>query len=998
MSKSIVKLYLRLFLFLCCSMFLFTAASQVPQVLPFSHSEEMSSTVYHLFEASDRKIWMGTDDGLYCWTGTELKRYYNANFLYEYSSIQEDEQGRIWCLNFSSQLFYLENDSLKLFYDLKDFVSTIFSYSVSHFPKVYITSDSGLLQFDFKSKELSFPLQMEGDSLLLNANDKELRGVFFTNRLISDEHDLFFKHRNSIYRYTNKGKLRLETAINIVGNRKHIPWKSIQLFASDQSVLVINSYKDKVGVWSELKFNSSKRTDSSTFHVVDEDILSYFFDEDNHWCGTNRGIHLFDNEFNKVYDDGILEGEQVSFILKDKEGVVWVSTLRNGVFQIPSSLVLSIKNEADYELSSMLSVEKQGIYFFTEQGLVLQNKGKGLEVIGDIKDNTEGAYFNSFRKELGFAQTSSGYSFLSKSTTKNPFYLDTKSISFIEKGIALVSGSGGVQIRLFEKEKSARLTALKLTHETSINFVKADYFLVNLRGQRSQFNFYDRQDTSAYVSFMDGLFVYSNFEEKEIRYKGNAILASSLVGAKRGGILCSTVEGELLHIDYPKVELIGTFNFGIKKLIDLDKMIYLSSNKGILKYERATKAKDWIKTSDGLPSNRIVDIAYYKDSIYALTSNGLAVFSVDYSYKNTIAPLVGIQAISVNDKDRLVLDRYELSYEKNTIELSYTGVANRSRGSFNFLYRLNGLDSTWRLRSSTEKTVRFNALPPGVYEFQLKVRNEDGVESVLESVQFYIDQAYYQKWWFYSLMVILIVFLVSGVFLIRIRVLNRRNALIADKKEIEKQLSLSQLTALRSQMNPHFIFNALNSIQDYIINNNKELASDYLGLFADLMRKYLLFSNREEISLEEEVESLQMYLDLEQVRFEDSLQCELKLDPKLDVVGTKLPVMLVQPFVENALKHGLLHKKKNRLLKVEFKKRNKGMEILIQDNGVGRAASAQINKLRNKSHQSFASSAIQQRVELLNKQRSFHISIQYSDLEDQFGKAEGTLVRIRLEK
>jgi LytS/YehU family sensor histidine kinase len=136
--------------------------------------------------------------------------------------------------------------------------------------------------------------------------------------------------------------------------------------------------------------------------------------------------------------------------------------------------------------------------------------------------------------------------------------------------------------------------------------------------------------------------------------------------------------------------------------------------------------------------------------------------------------------------------------------------------------------------------------------------------------------------------------------------------------DIEKKYRDSELKALKAQMNPHFIFNALNSIQEYIILNKKNLASDYLGKFADLIRTYLNHSNRGLISLEEELKCLEMYLELEELRFEEKLTFVIDVAEDVNVSTVFIPTMLIQPYIENALKHGLLHKKDNRKLKISI--------------------------------------------------------------------------------
>jgi len=213
---------------------------------------------------------------------------------------------------------------------------------------------------------------------------------------------------------------------------------------------------------------------------------------------------------------------------------------------------------------------------------------------------------------------------------------------------------------------------------------------------------------------------------------------------------------------------------------------------------------------------------------------------------------------------------------------------------------------------------------------------------------------------------------------------------------IEKQYKDSELKALKAQMNPHFIFNALNSIQDYIVLNQKNLASDYLGKFADLIRNYLHFSDTGFISVQDEVHNLNLYLELEKLRFEEKLEYTFQIDKAIQSDAVYIPTMLIQPYVENALKHGLLHKKENRELHVTISKvSNTIVECIIVDNGVGREKSKEINQKRTAQHKSFALKATTERLDLLNYGREKKIGVEIIDLKEN-GEAKGTKVVLRI--
>ena len=219
-----------------------------------------------------------------------------------------------------------------------------------------------------------------------------------------------------------------------------------------------------------------------------------------------------------------------------------------------------------------------------------------------------------------------------------------------------------------------------------------------------------------------------------------------------------------------------------------------------------------------------------------------------------------------------------------------------------------------------------------------------------------------------------------------------------EKIQLDKELISSQLENLRSQMNPHFIFNALNSIQEYIVTNEKVNASSFLVKFSRLIRMYLELSRENEIPLEEEITALKLYLELEKDRFEEALDYEIIVDENLNPKTIKIPSIFIQPYVENAIKHGLLHLKNNRLLQVtfEFNATKDSVICSIKDNGIGRKKAEEMKKQREYLHKSFATSANQKRIELINKIRTKKASISITDLYDKNNVATGTLVQIEI--
>ena len=196
-------------------------------------------------------------------------------------------------------------------------------------------------------------------------------------------------------------------------------------------------------------------------------------------------------------------------------------------------------------------------------------------------------------------------------------------------------------------------------------------------------------------------------------------------------------------------------------------------------------------------------------------------------------------------------------------------------------------------------------------------------------------------------------------------------------------------------VNPHFIFNALNTIQSYIYMNDRTNAVNYLGKFAQLTRKVLDLSTNELVTLREELDALNLYLELEKMRFEESLEVEVNVDSAIDIDLIKIPPMLIQPYVENALKHGLLHRKEHRKLSCSFRADGAFLVVTITDNGVGRKRSEELNA-KAARHRPFSTEATQKRIELMNRALPNGFTVEYIDRQAEDGQSEGTTVVLRM--
>jgi LytS/YehU family sensor histidine kinase len=247
--------------------------------------------------------------------------------------------------------------------------------------------------------------------------------------------------------------------------------------------------------------------------------------------------------------------------------------------------------------------------------------------------------------------------------------------------------------------------------------------------------------------------------------------------------------------------------------------------------------------------------------------------------------------------------------------------------------------------------------------------------------------------WVVAGSIVLAAIICGLIFFFRWRVQQEKER-AAERSEIQQRLAQSEMRALRSQMNPHFIFNAINSIQHYVLTNEKELANKYLVKFSRLMRNILELSKEELISLREELDTARLYLEIESLRFNNAFEFNINTEPNIDAGTVRMPPLLIQPFIENAIWHGLLLKEGPKKLTINVRKYNGHVEVIVDDNGIGRemAGRFQNEELKRKS---FGFEITRERLDQLQKANGVAIHFQVHD-KVQNGSAAGTQVRITI--
>ncbi|MEM7036184.1 MAG: histidine kinase, partial [Bacteroidota bacterium] len=388
---------------------------------------------------------------------------------------------------------------------------------------------------------------------------------------------------------------------------------------------------------------------------------------------------------------------------------------------------------------------------------------------------------------------------------------------------------------------------------------------------------------------------------------------------------------------------------------------------------------------DGLASNQVLQSWVHGDRIWTCTAAGLTTFRRDYRPNLREIPIYLTQ-FQVNQRDTNIVPGYTLRHNQNDLHFGFHAITFRKKPAFGYEYRLKGLDTLWTYTADT--AANFSKLPPGDYDFEVRAVARAGVPATETlSLPFHIRSPWWENPWLPPAGVA-VVLLGFGL------ILRSRNLRARRRMALEKTIAELQSQALRAQMNPHFAFNALNTVQHYITHGDEEAAVAQLGKFSALLRLVLRHSNAEWIRMEDELHMLRLYLDLERQRFEDTFSSTIEVDPEFDTAFDRVPPMVLQPFVENAIWHGLLPKDGPRRLSIHLKREGPRAQCTIEDNGVGRAYHE--GGHNKEDHFSLGISVTRKRLALILDEDQRPGDVRIEDLKHPDGSAAGTRIHLTI--
>jgi len=953
-----------------------------------------SNTVYAITGDTHDFLWFATEKGVVRYNGIEFEKFTTSDGLPDNDVfwMQEDKEQRVWANCYNGKLCY---------YSYKD-------------GKFHNEQNTPFLKIPFKHSSFLTKIEIGADS--------SLTFLFLYNNYILNIHG-----EQTYYFEIKKDKvpelLRYPGVISarkLAGDKYELRSPDSSIFVIDTACNIISKTINKHGRYSCSSFEGKEWLHSSKgIFSMDEQLLLKFTNKDlikasiyrtsnndgNWFIGTTVG--LFINN-----DLQILKGQRVTSVKRDKEGNYWISVQGNGVYYLAKDFLNTEQYDNIYSghIDYARAIGKYIFYTTNNRNLYRIDNGKPVLLFDYYKHFAQ--YYSGIEEWRNFSNANYNYGKLVDNeyhyynfddlgsfvidqvntnkrqvhafpeepilghikemieNDKNIFIRNSDFISVINKSNVIINDSINVKT-IGECTVNLRLFGMAVDADNMVWYSTFDSVYKILNGkpvpqlQFGNFAFKWMYIVDKYlvgISFKNQLVVCNNFTSKikDTATSGENCIWDKLYKLNDSTFLISTENHYwLLHL-------------------------YYSTGAPTIKL-RTIENPSMPEHAEYICSNDSFCFFFNKGSITRLPVNNLFI--------NHETPKILFKTLKTRDSSYPIVPGTMMNIEYKESKNINISFAPFSFGSKYITCEYSISTDTadyWRKVHNNE----INLFDPGYgnYIVKVKARTLSGDFSEPFVFSFTILKPFWATWWFISLCAF--VFIISIALIVRAIILQRtRKREIKHKNEIK--FLRSEYRALNALMNPHFIFNTLNNVQWLVNNGDKMAANHYLRIFSDLVRQNMSNISKELIPLNDEIELVRNYLKLEKLRFKDALNYEININDDIDLYGIKIPPLLIQPLVENAIKHGILPgADTSNLLTVNIYAKNNKLYIDITDNGIG------INESQKRSrslHKSTGIENIRNRIEKLSLMHDIYIALSITEIQNGDGKPAGTLARIGID-
>lgn len=821
----------------------------------------------------------------------------------------------------------------------------------------------------------------------------------------------------------------------------HHPDKTTEELANNVRCLFPHSDgKIYYGVWYEGVFELNPKTGViSRFepgctpqdYPFRKGIINSFYPKSPHefWISSNKGLQLYDSKqqcVTRVWKNDQKKNKWYSVELVDESHRIWSASRGQGLL-IYNPLVQQFQTTYyETEEANLLCLTRKILEDTLRKKLyVLPQGGRGLYIL----DQASGKWSVALPPE--------DYNFRGDSSFLgwDMAFLDNQDLFIVENSQFFLYRPGATRLQRFRLQSPKKNPRLRKVQKDHLGFLWVSGYgwpIQRIDLRRNAIYSFDEELKQAWPGHLDGdyieedkngniwmrenngLLVYKRAENRFIYlpYQSGSTRAfrgmGHLEASPNGDIWVATNQNSLGYAHADKVEqgiirhftqadgLIGK-NVWMIKLLGNKLMVF--TNEAIQQFNTQTKQFEQHFDLD-------YGLGAYDDASTLLASGALAVGkrkAISFFYPerllvNRELPQPYVTTFRVFDKEWALKNDFKqpdsifLNPRQNFFSFEFSAIAYNLTEDIRYFYQLEGFDEAWQ-NGSNRKFASYTNVPGGDYLFKVKAVNSEGLSyGAPYALYLHISTVWWKTSWFWGLTTFVLLGIGWLAYRYKIGQVRKEERL---KSDYERKLADIELSALRAQMNPHFIFNSLNSIEYYIIHNEQEKASDYLNRFSRLIRLILQNSKSSIVPLKDDLEALRLYIEMECMRFDNLFDYEVKIEKGLDIEGCLIPPMLLQPYVENAIWHGLMQKKGEKgKLGLALRRENGHLLCIIEDNGIGREAARQTKPKSGATRKSYGMKITSDRLSLLNKISKANASVHIYDLKDSVGNAAGTRVEL----
>ena len=919
----------------------------------FGEKEFEGVDIYDVIQDNENNYWFATDQGLIMHDGYSFEHIdcedMKGGSVYGFV---KSPDGTIYCHNLNHQVFAIKGSKCSLFFEVPDKGVDL---------SLLATNENQLIVCS--SRDAYVVQQTRSESLNLDKSRYIMPPI-----LLQDNRVLFhYSGSGRIIEWkNNKSSLKL---LHLEDSRYNFEEMILKFIPYKNRTYAIDTKKGMLFLLNEKELTLTYQT------TFDPNTTRIYSTRNSLWIANNiSGVSVIKNELkNSLCPLESYSNYFISDVYQDNEGNILLSTFDNGILVIPDVDVKDVDaNFIDYSITKIFSdTDNKEIYFGTNDGKLLRfdNKIEELNFRGNKKVETLYKWSDHpylFSDNNGFSITN-----IKTKEAQTIGIGSLKDIQHVSENELILALNVGVYYLNY--------------NETTKSFTYQGPLISN----RAYNVCLEKSSNYIYASTSNGLYLIDSLKKfREIKYNNSTISALALYSdggktyittRKNGVLICK--QGKIISQFLPKL---NDVNLSIFKLKIHNKKLYANTQIGlVIMNEKGTILK-FLNKSSGLSTNKIIDFEIHQNELWVTHSRGVQRFNLNKINHKISTPILAISSVVVNGKSVSVGKKNnEYSSEFRKFKFVFRVNTLKNRENIRYHYKLEGINDNWHISPYENNEVTYNALGPGNYRFVVKAE-DNGHYSLPQTYSFSISAPFYQRWWFN---------LSIGLMLLLIMTLIYKRQLRIQKKKADQlnELNASRLTAIQSQMNPHFIFNSLNSIQDLVLKGDVDNSYTYITTFSNLVRRTLNYSDKDFIDFVQEIKLIELYLSLEKLRFKEDLTFTINTN---DVDDIMIPPMLIQPFIENALVHGLLHKEGLKKLTINFIV----TDVLIceiSDNGVGREKALEIKNRQRANHESFAVNAIKRRFNILKEHFKGELGFVMEDvLVDN--KVEGTKVTLRI--